>query len=100
MINKATKRAEIQERLARDFTRLWLLAKGDLEKTGIRVHAVVLGREGKTYRITRIAPAIYTFGDELTLNVPCYGIQLRANGTWGTHEHWAGWPEDITPITV
>lgn len=98
-MTNAARIAEIQERLARDFTRLWLLAKGDLEKTGIKVHAVVRGREGKTYRITRIEPAIYSF-DEVTLNAPCYGVQLRADGTWGTHEHWAGWPEDLTPVKL
>ena len=51
----------------------------------------------KTYRITRIAPSVHGFGRCVSgVTLWCYGVQLRRDGSWGTHEHSIAQPHELT----
>ncbi len=67
-------------------------AAADLAAHGVKIGACVRNKDGLLFRLTTIKPRVYNFDAALSF----YGVRFRADGTWGTHEHWVGFAAYFT----
>jgi len=79
----------------RAFVVIWKRVESKLAADGIEIGATVRNKDGILFRLEVIEPRVYNFGNP-GASISCYGVRYRANGTWGTHQHWVGDIDDLT----
>lgn len=90
----------IDDLFSGEFQGLWRKAIQALEANGVTVGATVRNRDGRTYRLTKVQPSLNHWASPPTIYVSLLGVRLLADGSWGTHVHFAGCLDDILVATV
>lgn len=89
---------QIQDDFAAVFAENWKHTHEELTKSGFIIGANVQNTDTKVFRLTSIKPKVYSFGRVTSADIVCYGVMLRADGTWGTHQHWVGELDKLTVL--
>jgi hypothetical protein len=90
-----TPASNAQREFRNDFIVSWKRTVATLALVGIRIGAEVRNKDGALFRLAIIEPRVHNFGNP-GASISLYGFKLRANGTWGTFQHWCGDLDDLT----